>query len=119
MSAVTICHPFQELKELTHDRYRGSTGTKQQRARRMTKRRDWDDFMGLMLESSKGLPGEDLWIEAVQLLAESCVRLQDRLGEEDLAELVGLGALMVRQAKREMQAGRMTGDLFAKIRKVK
>lgn len=73
---------------------------------------NWEDAIAAMLKASKseGLPDGE-WIDACQSLADVIAEIGERLTEEHLAILVGVGALMARQGFREMQAGIQT-ELF-------
>lgn len=58
----------------------------------------------LMRRARKSMP-DMMTVEAVQELAELITRRAPVLGHEDVAILLGIGALLMEQADKEMAAG--------------
>lgn len=75
-----------------------------------------DDALTAMLKHSKTLPegGYELWVEGCQLLAETIEAIAPKISDEQLAVLIGAGAMMSRQGFRELQASGMTEAFFKK-----
>jgi hypothetical protein len=69
----------------------------------------WQAAMGKMQKLSRALPGspladEDWAVPAAQNVAQLIVEVEDRLSEDELAVLYGVGALFVREGMKEMGA---------------
>ena len=66
---------------------------------------DWLRMISIMTKTSKTLPDDYYMVGAVQLLADLLCDLEPILSHEQLAVLLGIGALMVREGKAEAIAG--------------
>lgn len=65
---------------------------------------EWLKAISQMQHAERLLPEEPMWsVGAVQNLADVITRLEG-LSEEDLGMLIGIGAMLVREGKKEMKA---------------
>lgn len=75
------------------------------------------DYLDLMGDMSKKLPEEADWMVAVHTMNDVLSEITGSITEENLAILVGLGAMMYRQGFREFQSGIGAQDVMRKLMK--
>lgn len=76
-----------------------------------------NQYMKLVGKVKNDMPDEPafIWMESCQMLGDYVAKLGSKASEEDLALLVGIGALLSRQGFREFQAQGMAAALFRSV----
>ena len=70
---------------------------------------DWTLVRGEMMRAQRVLP-DDFWaLGTVQALAELCCEVEPRLTDEEMATLIGVGAVLIRLGREETIAGIKAG----------
>jgi hypothetical protein len=77
---------------------------------------DFHAMMSRLMSAEKRLP-DDFWaVTSIQILAETIAEIEARLSDEELAMLIGVGAVLIRLSREEAMAGIRAGLAIQRAR---